>query len=542
MQILFLLFRTSRTDVVIAALAGVAGGLATSGFALVLQSAIAVRGEDSLRHILAFVICWIAYGVGSVVTANRITRVSQRAIRELRVSLSRQILEMPLARLEREGSRIFPVLTEDVQVIAWAAENMPATITGLVTVIGCLAILLTISCPLTLACIFLLVLALALYSVPLARFTRHLDRWRSEWDKISVHIDSLVHGQKELLLDIRKRHALLTRHIEPTARRQESEMVPASTWETLLRRWGEMLLLLGVGILLFTMPLHGLATYEQFGRFLFVALFILAPLSTISGVGTLLRRANIAANRARELGVLLGAPPPVQPPPSKAYPSSFIPFSLRDVTYDHLHEEGNTFVLGPVSLAFDRPEIVFICGGNGSGKTTLLKLLCGLYAPASGAIHLDGHPLDSADFISHRQRFAAIFSDLHLFSSLLGYEDASPELANQLLATVDLAKRVSVDASGGFSTTALSQGQRKRLALVAALLEDKPVYIFDEWAADQDPEFRRLFYDKFLPDLRDRGRLVIAITHDEGYYDRCDRLIRLGDGRILADERPSCST
>ncbi len=487
MAILSLLLRTSRADVIVAALASVAAGLSASGFALVLQNTIAAQGANLGRNVLAFAICWIVYGVGSVVTAHRVTRVSQRAIRELRVSLSRQILELPLAQLERESRRIFPVLTEDIKVIAWAAEHLPGAVTGGVTIIGCLAVLLTISWPLALLCVGLLGVALGIYYVPLAHFTKHLIRWRDEWDRISQHINSLVHGQKELLLDIRKRHALLSRHIEPASLRQEKEMVSAAAWETMLRRWGEMLLLLGVGAVLFTVPWHGLVNYEQFGRFLFVALFLLAPLATVSGFFGHLARADTAVKRAADLGVGLGGVTLPDAPLPVTIAPVFTPFSLAAVCYRHSSEGGRPFELGPVSLAFDRPEIVFICGGNGSGKTTLLKLLCGLYVPDTGSIVLDGRALSPVELVAYRQRFGAVFADLHLFSSLLGYEDASPERAAQLIETMGLSHRVSIDASGDFSTTALSQGQRKRLALVAALLEEKPIYIFDEWAADHSP-------------------------------------------------------
>ena len=551
MHILLLLLRTSRWDALLGMLAGAAVGLATSGFAWTLQRVIAEKGANPGSYIGLFVACWFTYGAGAVLADNRLTRVAQQAVRELRLSISRRILESPLPVIEREQQRIFPVLIEDIATISRAVENLPTFVSGLVTVLGCFVLLMLISWPLALACVVLAVVALVGYVIPLHRFEHHLARWRADWDGMSKLLDSIVHGHKELLLDDRKRASFFQRHLEPLCRRQERELTRANTWETLVRRWGELLLLLGIGALLFTLPLHGWATYEQFGRFLFVALFLLAPLSSIVGFSTHLSRVNLAIDRASKVGVVLSdktcEPVPTRvatSPSSVAAPtaSDDLRFSLRAVTYRHARDDEAPFDLGPVSLEFDRPEIVFISGGNGSGKTTLLKLLCGLYPPLDGELLANGRAVGPAELDAHRRRFGVIFADFFLFDSLLGYEHAASADAARLVRDVHLDRLVTVGTDGSFSSTKLSQGQRKRLALVAAILEDKPVYIFDEWAADQDPEFRRWFYERILPDLRARGKLVLAISHDDAFYPTADRIVRLSEGRIASDTRQTART
>lgn len=551
MHILLLLLRTSRWDALAGIAAGAVVGLATSGFAWTLQSVIANGGSGWKTYAFLFAACWLAYGAGAVLADNRLTRVAQRAVRELRLSLSRRILATPLPALEREQQRIFPVLIEDIATISQAAAHLPTVVAGTVTVLGCFVLLTLISWPLAVACIVLALIALGGYVLPLHKFEKHLALWRADWDGISKLIDAIVRGHKELLLDDRKRASFFNRHLEPLCRRQETALTRANTWETLVKRWGELLLLLGIGLLLFTLPLHGWATYEQFGRFLFVALFMLAPLSGIVGFSTRLSRVNLALDRASKIGDLLADSPLATSPtfPSSSPTATLSPtapitspnnlrFALRDVTYRHTRDDEAPFDLGPVSITFDRPEIVFISGGNGSGKTTLLKLLCGLYPPLGGELTgPDNSPILPADIAAHRRRFGVIFADFYLFDTLLGYETSPSPEAARLLGEVHLDRLVSVGTDGAFSSTKLSQGQRKRLALVAALLEDKPVYVFDEWAADQDPEFRRWFYERILPDLRTRGKLVIAITHDDAFYPTADRLIRLSEGRVVSDTR-----
>ena len=193
-------------------------------------------------------------------------------------------------------------------------------------------------------------------------------------------------------------------------------------------------------------------------------------------------------------------------------------------------------MLGPVDLSFRRGELVFLAGGNGSGKTTLAKLLAGLYRPTAGEIRVNGVPVATdADREAYRQRFSAVFWDFHLFDRLLGID--RPGLDEEVrghLARLGLGRRLEV-AGGRFSTLDLSTGQRKRLALATLWLEDRPVCLFEEWAADQDPGWKEVFYRELLPELKVRGRTLFVISHDDRFYGVADRLIRLEAGRVASD-------
>jgi putative ATP-binding cassette transporter len=180
---------------------------------------------------------------------------------------------------------------------------------------------------------------------------------------------------------------------------------------------------------------------------------------------------------------------------------------------------------------------VFLIGGNGSGKTTLAKIITGLYEPGSGEMRLNGNPVTSESLDYYRNHFSAVFSDFYLFETLLGLDRPGLDArAQELLVQLQLNRKVNI-REGELSTVELSQGQRKRLALLTAYLEDRPVYIFDEWAADQDPLFRGIFYNKILPDLKSRGKTVIVISHDERFYHLADRIIKLEHGQLEYDKR-----
>jgi putative ATP-binding cassette transporter len=196
-------------------------------------------------------------------------------------------------------------------------------------------------------------------------------------------------------------------------------------------------------------------------------------------------------------------------------------------------EDEPQFTLGPLSLTVETGELLFIIGGNGSGKSTFVKLLTGLYQPDSGTVRLNGEIIGPGTQDWYRQHFAAIFSDFYLFKRLLGLDPRLIEgQAEAWLKTLRMDHKVSI-ANGEYSTVKLSQGQRKRLALVTAMLEDRPFYVFDEWAADQDPQYKEIFYGELLPALRARGKGVVVVTHDDRYFRLGDRVLKLEEGRIV---------
>ena len=199
-------------------------------------------------------------------------------------------------------------------------------------------------------------------------------------------------------------------------------------------------------------------------------------------------------------------------------------------------DKESRFSLGPVDLSFKPGEIVFIVGGNGSGKSTLAKLITGLYIPEAGEIVLDDKKITDDNREWYRQHFSVIFSDYYLFEKLLGMgKPALDEQAQEYLRQLKINHKVTIE-NGKLSTTDLSQGQRKRLALLTAYLENRPIYLFDEWASDQDPMFRDIFYKEILVNLKKRNKTVLVISHDDHYFHLADRIIKLDYGKIEYDK------
>jgi putative ATP-binding cassette transporter len=252
--------------------------------------------------------------------------------------------------------------------------------------------------------------------------------------------------------------------------------------------------------------------------------------------------ANIAMSRIEMLGVRLADSDLDEGRELMPVDTTWHRLELSGVAHTYHHERDNSsFTLGPIDLSFRPGELTFLVGGNGSGKTTLAKLIAGLYAPESGEIRLDGEPVNDKNRDDYRQHFSAVFSDFFLFDALLGLEKTGLDAqAQKYLVELQLDHKVQVK-DGALSTIELSQGQRKRLALLTAFLEDRPFYIFDEWAADQDPIFREIFYTQILTELKARGKTVLVISHDDRYYHLGDRLIKLDYGQIEFDRATTAS-
>jgi putative ATP-binding cassette transporter len=336
----------------------------------------------------------------------------------------------------------------------------------------------------------------------------------------------------------------LSRVLRGTAQRIREHNVHGLRIYTVATSWGQLLVFVVVGLVLFVLPQVQATDRSLLTGYTMVLLYLMGPLQMVMNHLPTMGRAEVSIRRIEEMGKELGSYSRDEPAGTVSRPDfAWSSLSLRGVTHCYRREgEDSGFLLGPIDLTFHPGELVFIAGGNGSGKTTLAKLITGLYVPESGEILFNGRRVDDESRDAYRQQFSAVFSDFYLFSSLLGLDISDLDaVAREHLERLQLSHKVLVE-NGELSTIELSQGQRKRLALLTVYLEDRPIYLFDEWAADQDPVFREFFYCDLLPALKAKRKLVIAISHDDRYYESGDRLIKLTYGKVEQDGQSAAST
>ncbi|HEY9712767.1 MAG TPA: ATP-binding cassette domain-containing protein, partial [Chroococcales cyanobacterium] len=322
--------------------------------------------------------------------------------------------------------------------------------------------------------------------------------------------------------------------------------------------YGEILYFMFVALLLYAVPLMHNISLDLIISFAFTLIYIRVPFDHVLESPMQLARAQVALNNLEFLGVFehrsslsvdklrqltareqLAVAVEADAKLKDQVPKN-IETSLRFKAVEYKYEDTDDevgFKFGPINLTIHARELLFITGGNGSGKTTFGKILCGLYPPSGGEIWLDNIKIQPENSQWYTQHFGTVFSDSHLFSKLYGTQDLPQTSATvtEYLKEFKLQDKVKFD-QGRFSTVALSQGQRKRLSLLVAYMEERPFYLFDEWAADQDPEFRKIFYFRLLPELKAKGKTIIVITHDDRYYHVADRVLKFEGGELRVED------
>ncbi len=546
MSLIRFLYRNSWRLVMLSVVAGLISGLASAGIIAVINTAM----EESQRTValgLSFLSGVVLVVVTKALSEVVLTRLGQDIIAQLRVQLSEQILRAPLRQVQELGRhRLMAALNEDTDVIAHAYVQMPLICVNGATVVGCLAYLGWLSWAMLAIVLGFMVLGALSFHEQEKQALDSFKQARETSDTLFRHFQSILEGIKELKLHRERRRAFLSTALRPAVHAYKREFVKGMTVYAIATNWGLFLFYAVIGLALFALPDWLELTPQAIAGSTLVLLYMMGPFAQIVETLPSVGRADVALEKVEALGLSLEAvsmQDHIERPErarnnglgGPGLPITWTRLEMVGVTHRYYREqEDGDFQLGPIELSFTPGELVFLIGGNGSGKTTLTLLLLGLYAPESGAIRLDGVPIDELNRENYRQLFSAVFSDYHLFDRLFGLHQADLDgHAREYLDRLQLREKVQV-MEGAFSTQALSQGQRKRLALLTAYLEDRPFYVFDEWAADQDPVFRRVFYESLLPELKARGKTVLVITHDDQYFSVADRCLRMDLGKITA--------
>jgi len=542
LKLLALLLRASRRIALLSLFVGCLSGLSSAALVALINTLIHSRTPTAGIFIAGFVGLLLVMFVSTVASQVILVHLAQGALFDLRLRLSRQILATPLRQLETIGPpRLLAVLTDDITDISNALLNLPTICIQITALVIGLAYLGWLSWALLLAGVGFVSLGAFSYHVLARRALRSLKEARQKQDAMFHHFRALTEGAKELKLHRPRREAFLDEILKATAQDYRQYTVEGMTAFAAARGWGNALFFVFIGLLLFVLPTFQTVSPPALTGAVMIVLYMMSPLSVVLNLLPLFGRAAVALHQVETLGLSLATPATeggltasTSERPTREFTLSEVEgLEFVEVTHTYHREQSEyNFTLGPINLNLRPGELVFLVGGNGSGKTTLTKLLVGLYLPESGTLCWNGQPVGEANREAYRQIFSVVFSDFYVFEQLLGL--VTPELDEQArgyLVQLHLDHKVRV-TDGALSTTELSQGQRKRLALLTAYLEDRPCCVFDEWAADQDPLFKELFYTQLLPELKALGKLVLVITHDDKYFYLADRLLKLEEGRL----------
>lgn len=535
-----ILLQFSKKTMISAVVAGVLSGLGSAVLLALINGALNAGAEGPTPlQVWGFVALCILVPLVRILSGYLLSQMGQEAVFDLRMKLSRQILASPLRSLEKHGShRLLVALTRDIGAVAIAIANLPILSIYLAMVVGSLVYLGWLSWKSLLIVLAFIVLGVLTYRVAATQAERRVRKAREEANQLYKHFETVTQGTKELKLhQLRGRDFM--RSLEGTGRAHMKFNLMSGLIFRSAAAWAQFLLFAVIGLLVFVVPAFLDLDMAALTGYALVLLYLMTPLQGMVEVVPDVTDATVAIRKVNELGLSLTARDAANEEDrlEEARRPTWKGLELKAVrlSYESNSDGKSAFTLGPLDLALKPGELLFLVGGNGSGKTTLAKLITGLYEPEAGEIRFDGEPVTDENRAAYRQNFSAVFADFYLFDQLLGLRGpGSDERAREFLGRLELEEKVAIE-DGRLSTTDLSQGQRKRLALLTAFLEDRPIYIFDEWAADQDSLFRETFYYQILPELKERGKAVVVISHDDRYYQVSDRIVKLDYGQLAYD-------
>ncbi|MCD9188123.1 MAG: cyclic peptide export ABC transporter [Pyrinomonadaceae bacterium] len=544
MQLLKFLVRQSKVMVITAIVVGILNGAASTGLLSLISYSLNVNGIERNALLGYFILLCVASAVFRIISEIIFIKLGQESVLKLRIRLSRQILALPLAKIEELGAaRLTVALTEDIFAITNAATLIPVMFINFSLVIGSMIYLIWLSPTVFLMVFGFIIFGIISYQIPVFLASKQFAAARETEDHMFDHFRSLIEGIKELKMQKSKSEYFMDRMLVKTAEDFSNMNIKGMSIFTFASSFGQLLVFIVIGFILFFIPNFSSSfTNLILISYTLVILYIMTPLQIILNTIPNLSRAGISVKKLESIGLTMAqfVESPEELSANKKLLTKgnegFTNLSLVNVKYNYRNETNQEeFQLGPLNLSFKKGELIFLTGGNGSGKTTLAKLLSGLYLPDEGNLTMNDVVIDRSNIEDYRQNFSTVFSDYHLFDRILDENEKTvDQRSEEVLHKLQLEKKVKIE-NNQFSTTKLSQGQRKRLALLTAYLEDSPIYLFDEWAADQDPHFKEIFYRQILPELKRKGKTVFVISHDDHYYDAADRLIKLDYGLIESE-------
>lgn len=520
------------------------GGL--SGYAILFAinsgGQAADRGSPSLWSAALFVIALLLFVQTQHYILITTTAEIQAIIHKLRLRLMDYVRRSELLGLDSIGrAEIIAAITRETATLTQASNTLPFTVQAGILIFLVAAYVAYQSIIAFLLAVVIIGVGAALFHAKnrqLAIEARELSIWEN---RLLDRLTDLLDGFKEVRLNSARSDELFDEITEVSRSAANIKIrTQSETYKRIVLLQSSLYTL--VGAVAFVVPvLSGDLAPGSITQTVTALVFIVGACFGLVQAIPVISAANDAADNIQKLEDRLRETVTTESGLAAERRKQFDTIEMRNVEFSYVDKWSDTvFKVGPLDFSLRAGDLVFITGGNGSGKSTFLKLLAGLYPPDSGEIIFDGVFVTDRTREDYRQLIAAIFPDFHTFQRLYGIPDPDPDEVERLLAEFRLLDKTGI-VNREFRTVDLSSGQRKRLALIVSLLEKRPILLLDEWAADQDPEFRRKFYFEVLPALTAAGVTIVAITHDDRYIEELDvpaRKLRMDEGRFVG-QHPS---
>jgi putative ATP-binding cassette transporter len=476
-----------------------------------------------------FVGSLVLFFVSRWVVSQNMIAFMLKILRQVRMEVVEMVLTSAYHPLIKNKERIYTALTRDTNNVVNASVNVIDLMTNFIIILLCCGYMAFLSWKLLACTCVLMAFTVLIYTLSEKKAMAFFDKAMAIEDGFVRHLNEILVGFKEIKIARNKGIDIVNRHMYTSVEESSAYNKKALVYHLNNRVIGQIAFYVFIGALLLFLGDWLSISSPVIINFIFVLMYIWGPIESVVLMVPGLAQAHVSLNRLsslkeslREKDVEGG---------SAAALTHFDSLKLYDISYQYANEEDTHFSVGPNDFFLHRGEVVFVYGGNGSGKTTFINVLVGLFVREKGQVYINGEVMEERNFAAYRALFAPVFSDFHLFEEFYGVERVDEVKALEYLQVFELDKKVEIK-DNKLTTVNLSTGQKKRLALVCAMLERKPILILDEFAADQDPYFRKKFYTEILDYLKEEGFSVVAITHDDNYYQYADKLYKMNYGKL----------
>ncbi len=533
MTLLNLLFKTSTKSFIAVLFFSVLAGTSSTLIISLINTLLAKDTLETQSYLFPFCGSLLFFSISILCTETLLIKFSNTISHQLRTRITQKILSSDLAHIQSiQPHRLLAILTEDILTLTNTIAELPTLFINLPIVIGCFIYISTLSFSLFISLIIFIAIIFAVYRIPIYHAKTQLRNCRNTTNTLFKQFENLVYGIKELIQNPLKKAFFYEKTLTPTSHTLKQTTIKYRTIYRSIMKAVDISIFIGIGLLLFIAPSLLSISLPSLTPFILVLVFMVGPLGHCLNFISKYTQAQVALSHINTIESSIQNTNIVHKENlSTPTPSNTPILTLNNVHYTYKTQETN-FKLGPITLNIPARKISFITGGNGSGKTTLLHILTGLYSPTQGSLQFHNQLITPSNIHHYRTHFGVIFSNFHLFEQF--YTDMTKEKKDRIQHYLQAFKLTNVVTfkNNCFSSIHVSQGQRKRLALIMELCTDKSIYVFDEWAADQDPEFKAYFYQTLLPELKQEGKTIIAITHDDHYFHCSDHIINLNQGQL----------
>ena len=521
----------------------VAGVVNSVGVAVAVQAVGKVKaGQLNTPAFILFAACIVGYWISKEIVLNRTTVVLEQIIERLRLRILRKIRNTDLLPFEAmDKGRIYATLSSDAVSISTSAGMVINASSSLVMLILTFFLLAAIS-------VNALLMTVGLIGVVILYYMRHSRRVGEELAHASIreneffeNLNGFLAGFKELKLNRDKRTDYFHKEIAEVIHATNTHRVDAGKAMNHSLLIAHTYIFFTLAGLIFVLPVLSPSEAATIPVLVPIILFVAGPLADVVSAIPALARAEASISNIYRLEEGIDQQIAANAPDGTGEfvppPATFESLRCEGLTFQYPSAGKNGFRIEPTDFELKAGQIVFLVGGNGSGKSTLLKLLTGLYRPDHGRVLLNGEEIHASNVSKLNEMFSPIFTDYHLFKRVLGQTKVDEKRVSELLARTELEGKTSI-VDGRVTNLNLSTGQRKRLALVLGTLDDRPIHLFDEWAADQDPVFRKFFYEVLLPQMAREGKTILAATHDDHYFHVADQVHVMEYGKLAPYQPP----